>query len=139
MELIIGRSLTREEHIHHIDENGLNNSISNLEIINGRLHNSIHTRERNLKHDPNNFVCSTCNLKTLHKARGLCDNCWAKIRRKETTKRPCSICGSETINSKTINGICASCSINTFSSCTICNRSKDTLPKSIRINSAGLS
>ena len=60
MELILGRDLQENEHVHHIDSNKKNNDISNLELVNGREHNKEHTTARNLKHDPTSFVCSAC-------------------------------------------------------------------------------
>lgn len=38
----IGRWLTKEEHVHHIDDNPLNNSPSNLEILSHSEHASKH-------------------------------------------------------------------------------------------------
>lgn len=44
MEEFLGRYLTSEEHVHHIDENPHNNEISNLEIVSKAEHNRKHKR-----------------------------------------------------------------------------------------------
>ncbi|WP_169119573.1 HNH endonuclease [Aromatoleum anaerobium] len=41
-EAALGRRLRRNEVVHHIDGNGLNNSIDNLEVIDQRTHQRIH-------------------------------------------------------------------------------------------------
>ncbi len=45
MEQEIGRKLNRKEHVHHIDENKLNNVISNLKILSISEHMSLHAEE----------------------------------------------------------------------------------------------
>jgi len=42
MEIKIGRKLNKKEIVHHIDENKLNNDISNLQIVSISEHNRIH-------------------------------------------------------------------------------------------------
>lgn len=42
MERLIGRSLRRDEHVHHIDGNGLNNSPKNLKLMPSRQHRMLH-------------------------------------------------------------------------------------------------
>lgn len=42
MEKYLGRKLKSDEHIHHIDENKLNNSISNLTIMSNSAHKKLH-------------------------------------------------------------------------------------------------
>jgi hypothetical protein len=49
MENHIGRKLTSEEVIHHIDKDKLNNDISNLTIMNRSSHAKLHMDERNNK------------------------------------------------------------------------------------------
>src|SRR6185436_14739255 len=73
MELKLGRPLERGEHIHHIDGNRMNNSPDNLEVVIGSEHNRYHTTQRNLKHDPDNFICVDCgSSKRPYKAFGVC-------------------------------------------------------------------
>lgn len=139
MELHIGRTLSKNEHVHHKDGNKKNNSLENLEIIDGKLHNSIHTAERNLKHDPNNFQCFECKRTNVkYKGHNLCDNCWSKQRTKKLAKRPCKECKIETFNRKIYNDLCFKCSSNKYNNCLECKRSREELPKSSRtINGDG--
>lgn len=55
----IGRWLTKDEHVHHIDENKINNNIENLDILNSRDHMLKHQIERgfNIKHIEKCIVC----------------------------------------------------------------------------------
>lgn len=46
MERHLGRALTPDEHIHHEDEDTLNNSLDNLKIVSRSEHLSIHVQER---------------------------------------------------------------------------------------------
>jgi endogenous inhibitor of DNA gyrase (YacG/DUF329 family) len=50
----IGRWLSKEDHVHHVDENKLNNSPDNLQVLSNSDHVKIHSR-------PKKFVaCKTC-------------------------------------------------------------------------------
>ena len=42
VENAIGRLLTKDEVVHHIDGNGLNNDLENLEILTIKEHNLLH-------------------------------------------------------------------------------------------------
>lgn len=44
MENHIGRPLRRDEHVHHIDENKMNNSIENLMLVTPKEHAALHPR-----------------------------------------------------------------------------------------------
>ena len=46
MEKILGRPLTNDEHVHHIDFNGLNNEPSNLMILSNSEHSRLHMKLR---------------------------------------------------------------------------------------------
>lgn len=48
MEEKIGRKLKKDEHIHHIDGNSLNDSINNLKIISPGEHNNIHDKPKKM-------------------------------------------------------------------------------------------
>ncbi len=49
MEKYLYRKLNTEEHIHHINDNVLDNNISNLEILSNSEHRKLHTK--NCKRD----------------------------------------------------------------------------------------
>jgi len=46
MEKYLGRYLSRDEIIHHKDQNRLNNKIKNLELYSKSQHSSIHIKEQ---------------------------------------------------------------------------------------------
>lgn len=79
MEQMLGRKLTREELVHHKDENGLNNSRSNLQLTSTAPHNKNHftifTWSRNYS------SCRRCGSSEIpHLALGLCKSCHAWVR-----------------------------------------------------------
>jgi hypothetical protein len=67
MEREINRSLTSNEHIHHIDGDVTNNAIENLQILSRAEHASISKNKRSLH--PH---CDINGCKKIHHARGLC-------------------------------------------------------------------
>lgn len=54
MELHLNRFLTKKEIIHHIDGNGKNNKVQNLQLVTNREHYKIH------HYDPNKYITLTC-------------------------------------------------------------------------------
>lgn len=63
VETTIGRLLTIEEEIHHIDKDFSNNEISNLQIINTFTHSILHTT----LYVSQDFICPVCAKEfTLH-------------------------------------------------------------------------
>ena len=42
MEIFLGRPLDRNEHVHHIDGNKLNNSLDNLKVVTPEEHYHLH-------------------------------------------------------------------------------------------------
>lgn len=61
MENHIGRLLTSEEVVHHIDGDRHNNNIDNLEIMDRREHSAMHTTEK-YSHEPRfmELECAYC-------------------------------------------------------------------------------
>lgn len=49
MEKHLGRKLTNDEVIHHIDGNGLNNNLDNLMVMTKAEHQILHECHKNLK------------------------------------------------------------------------------------------
>lgn len=71
MESYLGRRLTKDEIVHHIDENPLNNDLSNLEVMT-RAEHAKHHHEGNHRRDYSKCSCFICNSKntTLSKDKG---------------------------------------------------------------------
>jgi hypothetical protein len=130
MEILLERKLLSTEHVHHKDGRRLNNCPDNLEIIDGSEHNRQHTTLRNLKHDPATFACRECHASERpYKADGLCENCWARRRRRLTAHRPCAKCGLETLNKPIYSSMCSQCAAANWNSCKLCCRDRQQLPK----------
>lgn len=72
----LGRPLLRNEHIHHKDGDGLNNSLDNLQLVSPRLHSQIHQclGQRWSKQFDQCLKCQT--REKLHMAQGLCTTCY---------------------------------------------------------------
>ena len=58
----IGRPLTNEDHVHHVDFNKFNNDPSNLVILTAAEHNKLHKR----KHEPREIKCKVCSKPTFN-------------------------------------------------------------------------
>lgn len=68
MELHLGRKLSSHEHIHHIDGNKHNNSISNLLLTSNPTHASIHADKGKAMVE---ILCTYCGTKTMKEERNI--------------------------------------------------------------------
>ena len=64
MSIHLGRWLTKEEHVHHIDGNKLNNSIENLEVLSNKEHAERHYGAAKYNHESQRayaeYTCKHC-------------------------------------------------------------------------------
>lgn len=60
MEMKLGRPLLKTEDVHHKDENPLNNTLENLEVIDHREHDRMHGGN-NKKYINKEMICPICN------------------------------------------------------------------------------
>ncbi len=91
MEQHLGRKLTEEEIIHHIDGNKLNNTLSNLQLMTRSTHAILHLTDP-LKHiDLECPVCGKHFKRYLHlikrRTPGCNRSCAAKLRRRREKKQ----------------------------------------------------
>jgi len=84
MESHLGRNLRKEEVVHHINENKLDNRIENLQITTYRDHKKLHLAGKwSLKHD----CCVDCGgMSKKHTGHGLCKVCYERLKRKRAAK-----------------------------------------------------
>lgn len=84
MEEHLGRPLSPEEHVHHINGDKTDNRLENLQVVTNSQHRKVHA--------PPKLICSACKQKQAV-AKGFCKSCWHKARRgklKQTlTDSPC--------------------------------------------------
>lgn len=86
MEKHLGRALLTSEHVHHIDHDGTNNNIENLEVLSGSEHT---TKELNGRPSPTKGkkmfdrwarhyeCCIACGRTSVkHRAKGMCGPCY---------------------------------------------------------------
>ena len=80
MERKLKRPLLSSEHVHHIDENTLNNSPDNLMILSAAEHLQ-HHQSLGLRWALKHTECLACHgTKRRHLAKGLCTRCYQKPR-----------------------------------------------------------
>lgn len=80
MEKIVGRELTANEVVHHVDENRLNNSPENLQLLTRAEHAILH-HGANGQWTRGHDSCVSCGETTRkHQGRGLCSRCHARSR-----------------------------------------------------------
>lgn len=64
MENRLKRYLEKDEHVHHKDENKLNNNIDNLELLSSSEHSRLHKGEKEVK------ICKHCKKEFIYKHSG---------------------------------------------------------------------
>jgi hypothetical protein len=74
MERHIGRKLLKNEVVHHINGNKLDNRIENLQLMTNSEHVKLHKSKKS-----NTRQCLLCGKVKHHHARGLCDTCYHTI------------------------------------------------------------
>lgn len=81
MEVHLGRKLSSNEIVHHIDENKLNNNIENLQLVSRSEHMRIHKRPR--RQNVCKDICIGCKeYKVINYLKhNACTNCYRKLIR----------------------------------------------------------
>lgn len=60
----IGRSLAKNEHIHHLNHNRSDNRLENLKILTNSDHMQTHRLEQEIRKNKQDRICVNCNTKT---------------------------------------------------------------------------
>lgn len=85
METALGRVLQRQEHVHHINHDKLDNRLDNLRVLNNSDHQKLHQMCGWAKKYNACVECETTT--TRHYSHGLCRNCYMRwYRRNAKTK-----------------------------------------------------
>ncbi len=79
IEKKIGRKLTKNEHVHHINENKLDNRLENLCVLSNSDHGKLHSEIKKKQWSKNHLQCLKCeSSEKKHYSLGFCKNCYAK-------------------------------------------------------------
>lgn len=80
MEQSLGRYLTKDEVVHHIDGDKERNDIENLQLLTPSEHTLLHLSE--IEWSRNHRQCIVCGtVDTPHKGHGMCCQCYQRQRR----------------------------------------------------------
>lgn len=114
MEVHLGRRLRQDEHVHHINGVRDDNRLENLELLDARTHNSLHSTLSTWSklYD----CCQVCGQTDRpHKGHGMCTLCLQRSKRPAPGPRPwakkfdcCVQCG-RTKHEHVGHGLCRSC------------------------------
>lgn len=69
MENYLGRYLTSNEIVHHVDQNTKNNDISNLRVMSRKDHGHLHKRVLQMEQR----TCPVCNVDFIRRPKGVYD------------------------------------------------------------------
>ena len=69
MENYLGRYLTKDEVVHHIDENTHNNDITNLRVMSLRDHGLLHKKPLKMEQR----ICPVCGITFIRRPKGKAD------------------------------------------------------------------
>jgi len=92
MEHHLGRKLNKNEIVHHINENRMDNSVSNLIILSRAEHIKLHKVKRKA------FICRECGVEfedLPSKKRIFCSHKCSSVSAQRIEKRYCVNCGKE--------------------------------------------
>lgn len=79
MQQVLGRKLSRHEHVHHINKIKTDNRPENLLVVTDREHKQFHKLTSWAKKYTKCVECNTIKIK--HHSRGYCEDCYLKIYR----------------------------------------------------------
>jgi HNH endonuclease len=78
----LGRELSTDEHVHHINGDKQDNRPDNLAIMTQSEHMRGHMQERYSRWSPDADACELCGTNIReHKAHNLCDTCYQRVKR----------------------------------------------------------
>lgn len=88
MEQQLGRELTDDEDVHHLDHDVTNNDVSNLVVMSKEEHNALHAAEERIDYYDKVMVCSVCGKEFVWSAKSQ-----RYFYRNKTRKVPKAKCG----------------------------------------------
>ena len=95
VEQSIGRYLTPEEVVHHINGDKSDNRIGNLAVMSASEHSRLHGGRASVLHrSSGEFTCQECGRSDVrHECLGLCKACYIRQWKRNRPTRLCDACG----------------------------------------------